>query len=592
MLKKDEFCVLYALYQEKDTTQRNLAKRTGFSLGKVNALLNKLHEKGQISENYIVTEVGERELQYHKVDNAIIMAAGMSSRFAPLSYEKPKGLLIVKGERLIERQIRQLQEAGIQDITVVVGYMKEKFFYLQDKFHVDIVVNEDYYRYNNPSTLIRVLDKLKNTYICSSDNYFVDNVFEPYVYDSYYSAVWNEEESEEYGLIVDKKGKIRGIDHNPQKMWIMLGHVFFSKEFSKKFSAILLKEYEKESTRKELWEDLLERYLDQLDIYMRPYECDKVLEFDSLEELRNFDDRYLENSDSHIFENICRILNCRESDICGITVIKQGLTNLSFRFMCNGKQYVYRHPGVGTDQYISRESEAFSMDVAKKLGLDNTIIQMSGIEGWKLSRFIENARCLDYHNESEVRQALGIIKKLHDAAIHSQYDFDIWKRTISFIEQISNSHKNFEDFNTLYHKMLELYEHTKEDHVPWVLCHCDCYNPNFLLDDNDEMTLIDWEYSGNDDPANDLGTFICCSDYTYEEALKIFDIYYGRKPSSKELRHNLAYVAIESYYWYVWAIYQESIGNIVGEYLFIWYKNAKFYWKKAIELYSIDKENT
>jgi CTP:phosphocholine cytidylyltransferase-like protein len=47
------------------------------------------------------------------------MAAGTSSRFAPLSYEKPKGLLKVKGEILIERQIRQLQEAGITDITIV-----------------------------------------------------------------------------------------------------------------------------------------------------------------------------------------------------------------------------------------------------------------------------------------------------------------------------------------------------------------------------------------------------------------------------------------------------------------------------------------
>ena len=104
--------------------------------------------------------------------NAIIMAAGMSSRFAPLSYEKPKGLLKVKGEVLIERQIRQLQEAGITDITVVVGYMKEQFFYLEDKYGVQIVVNEDYYRYNNTSTLIRALDKIDETYICSSDNYF------------------------------------------------------------------------------------------------------------------------------------------------------------------------------------------------------------------------------------------------------------------------------------------------------------------------------------------------------------------------------------------------------------------------------------
>ena len=50
----------------------------------------------------------------YKVDNAIIMAAGTASRFAPLSYERPKALIEVKGEILIERQIRQLMEAGIR----------------------------------------------------------------------------------------------------------------------------------------------------------------------------------------------------------------------------------------------------------------------------------------------------------------------------------------------------------------------------------------------------------------------------------------------------------------------------------------------
>ena len=69
----------------------------------------------------------------YKVDNAIIMAAGFSSRFAPLSDTTPKALLKVKGEIMIERQLRQLIEAGIPDIYVVVGHKKEMFYYLADK---------------------------------------------------------------------------------------------------------------------------------------------------------------------------------------------------------------------------------------------------------------------------------------------------------------------------------------------------------------------------------------------------------------------------------------------------------------------------
>lgn len=66
----------------------------------------------------------------YQVDNAVIMAAGLSSRFAPLSYERPKALITVKGEVLIERQIRQLREAGIREIILVAGYKKEQFYYL------------------------------------------------------------------------------------------------------------------------------------------------------------------------------------------------------------------------------------------------------------------------------------------------------------------------------------------------------------------------------------------------------------------------------------------------------------------------------
>ncbi len=72
--------------------------------------------------------------------NAIIMAAGMSSRFIPLSWECPKGLLEVKGEILIERQIRQLKEAGVTDITVVTGYMADKFDYLIAKYGENVLL--------------------------------------------------------------------------------------------------------------------------------------------------------------------------------------------------------------------------------------------------------------------------------------------------------------------------------------------------------------------------------------------------------------------------------------------------------------------
>lgn len=73
--------------------------------------------------------------------NAIILAAGRSNRFAPFTYEKPKGLFRIKKQVLIERQIEQLLEAGVKEIYIVVGFMKEKFFYLEQKYkEVNLII--------------------------------------------------------------------------------------------------------------------------------------------------------------------------------------------------------------------------------------------------------------------------------------------------------------------------------------------------------------------------------------------------------------------------------------------------------------------
>lgn len=591
LLSGIEFDILYYLKRNPNTniSQRGFAEKFDISVGKVNAVIRDLNEKNYIcivEKRYTLTRQGDKALEPYKVDNAIIMAAGMSSRFAPLSYEKPKGLLRVKDEILIEREICQLQEAGICDITVVVGYMKEKFLYLEEKYDVKIVVNGDYYRYNNTSTLIQVVDRLANTYICSSDNYFVENVFEPYVYQAYYAAVYAEGETEEYCLTCDNHGRIKKVDIGGADAWYMCGHVYFDRTFSNEFKKILIEEYGNKETKEQLWENLYMRYIDRLSLYIKKYDAGKVLEFDSLEELRTFDAAYIDNADSGILQNICKVLKCTIKEITDIEAIKAGLTNTSFLFSVHGRRYVYRHPGQGTENYINRKGEAASMDIAAKLGLDRTFVYMDEEIGWKISKYIEDAKELDYHDMEQVKKAISIMRRLHDQNIVTDYDFGIWDKTEKFIAILKDNKKvDFEGFEELYQLVLSVYHYVASDIcAKKCLCHNDCYSPNFLVDGENNMSLIDWEYSGNDDPASDLGTFICCSDYNCEEANSIIEMYLQHKPSKQELIHYLGYISLTSYYWYIWALYQEYRGNTVGEWMYLWYKNSNFYAKKALEL--------
>ena len=274
--------------------------------------------------------------------NAIIMAAGTSSRFVPLSAERPKGLVEVKGEVLIERQIRQLKEAGIADITLVVGYKAEMFAYLCDKYGIEIVLNEDYARYNNTSSLIRVIDKLDNTFVCSSDNYFPENVFIKDSDDSYYSALYADGETNEYCLTIDTDDYITDVRVGGRDAWYMVGHVFFNREFSEAFRKIMIEEYNNETTKQGYWEDLYIRYIDQLPkMKINRYKEGEIQEFDSLDELRLFDDSYIADTRSTVVKSISRTLNLQESDVYGFKNIKHVGDYLHFQFKVGDTTYEY-----------------------------------------------------------------------------------------------------------------------------------------------------------------------------------------------------------------------------------------------------------
>ncbi len=583
MLTKQEFGVLSAILKQSVSNQRELADVADISLGAVNTVLKSLRENGYL-DDFAITPEGKKALEPYRVENAIIMAAGLSSRFAPISYERPKGVLSVRGEVLIERQIRQLHEAGITDITVVVGYMKEQFFYLEDEFGVKIRVNEQYSLRNNNSTLMLVKEKLGNTYICSSDDYFTENVFEPYVYEAYYSAEFFEGETDEYCITTGAHGVITKVVPGGHDSYAMLGHVYFDRAFSQRFVQILVDEYDLPQTADKLWEDIYIDHIDELRMVMRPYPKGVVNEFDSLEELNGFDPQFIDNVDSSILDNICSVLSCKRAGISGIKPIKRGLTNLSFKFVVDGTPYVYRHPGVGTEEIISRESEAFSQNIAKELGLDDTFVYEDGREGWKISCYIEDCVELDYHNKQHVAAAMAMARKLHACGEKSKWFFDVHENTKALIEMLdAHRRSSFRDFKMLYDLIDGLNAVVKADGVEPCLCHNDFYSPNILVA-GEQMYLIDWEYSGMSDYASDLGTFICCSDYGYDEAIAVLAEYFQRTPTPEELFHCVAYIAICSYYWFIWALYKDACGAPVGEWLYLWYKNAKLFGKKAQEL--------
>lgn len=527
--------------------------------------------------------------------NAIILSAGKSNTLAPFTYEKPKGLFKVKNEILIERQINQLIEAGVAEIYVVVGYMKEKFFYLTTKYNnVHLIINNRFGYKGNVNSLYVAREFLNNTYVCSSDQYFVDNPF-----------LDNNNENKSYRMVSYLRGKfgnfavsfsesdvITDFRIGGKNEYGMVGYAYFNSSFSKKFRQLIEEEIDDFGVISLFWEEFYARHIKELTLYSKITNQDKMIEFDGIDDLRAFDCDFLTNIDSDIVSNICETLKCNPNEISDITVINAGLTNVSFGFTVNSTRYVYRHPGGSAGNLIDRQAEIYAQLKAKEIGIDESIIKIDP-SGWKISYFVNDARNCDFKKyPNQLKTAMDYLRSLHSLPYESESlkvfdDVAEGKKLMT----ISSSRKGnlFKEFADIIQKIDKLDGYIKEDAkklgYKLVLCHNDAYEPNFLYDNNGEVYLIDWEYAGLNYAANDICCVTCRSNYAEEEINNYFEEYVGRELTKEENRFYWAFHCICAFYWFCWGLYKGSVGDDDGFFFLPAYTNCVKYIDKALKSY-------
>lgn len=572
-MTRDEFILLNDFY---NAAHGRAGVRTDVELQRVRQSQDTylaLKRKGYLSESIDqITALGEKALEPYKVDNAVILAAGAATRFVPLSLEKPKGLFEVKGETLIERQICQLLDAGIQDITIVLGYKKQMFQYLKEKYPVRFIENPSFHIKNNIESLYLAKDKLKNTYVCSCDNYFVENPFNKYEYHSFYAGYETAYEQNEMYAIVDDTGRITKMIREQPSGDLLMGHSFWTSDFSKVFIKLVEKFRTTGKYDSMFWEWLVRDYLFEFPpMYLKKYLPGQIHEFDYFDQLRAFDTRYVEHSHSEIIRNIKLIFRCDEKDIAHFRRVNEGMTNTSFVFQIDGVDYIYRHPGSGTENIISRVNEKNSLILAKKYQLDPTYIYMDIDEGWKISQYIPQFREPEYDSFSDSQKILTVLRKLHSFPIKTNYGMHPWEDALHMEKLLCQGNANIgEKIAPLKKEIYKLYCETEKDDVQKCFCHGDTYKHNWMIRPDGSVILIDWEYAGYSDPGIDVGYYIVDAMYGTDQAKEFVGEYLQDDKTDAREFHFMAYTAIIAYYWYIWALYRESCGAVIGESLDNW----------------------
>lgn len=603
-----EFLVTRTILENVNVSQRDLAKKFFVSLGKINSIINEISDKGLITKtnlsnknegSYQITDKGRKEVESHKVDKAIIFACGMGVRLAPLTFDTPKSFIKIKGERMIERQIEQLLSAGINDITIMVGFMKERFDYLIDKYNVKLIYNREYINKNTLSTFNRAIEIMrnKNVYICVSDVYITENIFHKYEVEPYYIGAFAKDLKNEWRYITNSKNKINAVEVGGENDFYLVGPCFLTKEFLDKFIPMIKEYYNKTFTDNFYWEDVLVRNFENLpDIYMYKLSSGMIFEFDSLEDIHEFDKEITEFG-SEAINFVSRAFNIKDSDIKDIECIKEGMTNHSYKFSYDNTKYLARVPGENTDTYINRKIEGEILEKLKPYNIIEDIVYFDKKNGYKISKFFENARSLDINNKKELKKSMALYKKFHLLGIEVDANCSLSYKVKEYINIIKNKniYVPYEDFDNVVNEAREIKKYLDEVDTVKTLTHGDP-NPNNILVVNGELKMIDFEYGGMANPLSDIALF---GDYVGFDIDKTFELYKMYKeasvgiddsaiiPKSDDvaLKMIISFMALGGLYNAVWTIVRCSMGDVdFGEFGMTGYRAFKNCYKEFVKL--------
>ncbi len=231
----------------------------------------------------------------HKVERAIILAAGMGKRMNPITLQTPKPLVKVNGVRMIDTAIRGLHYNGITEIYIVVGYLKEQFQELLKEYSgITLIENPFYATCNNISSLYVARDFLENAIILDGDQIIrIEGVLKPEFRRSGYNSVWISGKTKEW-LQTVKDGRVISCSRDGGKNgWQLYSISRWSAEDGRKLKKHLEIEFEQKHQTQIYWDDVVMFcHFTEYQLGIFEMQSDDVIEIDSLEELACMDKSY------------------------------------------------------------------------------------------------------------------------------------------------------------------------------------------------------------------------------------------------------------------------------------------------------------
>lgn len=607
-----EYKILKYINENKNITQRDISKSLRISIGNVNSIIKKMEKEDLIEikkhsnkQEYKITKKGFEELEERikenklekisinndenkKIKQAVILAAGEKKIF-----KKPVSFLDLEDGKIIDRFINILKLNGIEKIVIVTGYKSEYFEeYVKDK-NIILVRNEKYKWTGTMHSLAMVKDVINDDFILlENDMIFEESAIEQILKDKNRDCmlITSESGSGDEALVEIRDGYVYKMSKDIHQFNKIDGEMIGISKIS----------YEVFNKMLELFKDNKNPYLNYeyalMDI-ARDYKVGYIKP-DNLVWTEIDVQEHYERAIKYIYPKLKRkekeikvnniknilyeALNISSEVIDKVESIG-GMTNKNFKVRMNNEDYILRIPGSGTEEIISRYSEKNNTLVASELNLDTDMIYFNEESGVKLAKYIKNSETItpkSAKRENNMIEITNILRKLHTSNATFINKFDVFEKIEEYevlLKEVNGS--NFEDYDYVKNKVLNLKSILNDIGIKNVPCHNDTVPENFVKD-RERIYLIDWEYSGMNDPMWDLAAHCLECEFNEDEEELFLNLYFNKSVEEKYKTKILIYKICQDFLWSIWTNIKEAKGDNFGTYGEDRYNRAKENLKK------------
>lgn len=598
------FLLLSALSTTPVVDQRTLSSVTGISVGKVNALIRQAESEGYLltgregkKSRLTLTEKGHKLLETTlikrsgvklslppsaKPSAAVILAGGKREAF-----DMPVCLQTIgdSGQTLLDRMLGVLSSCGIERTILVTGWQDQAIRrHIGSRTDVTVLHNDRYKWNGTMSGLALAEDTLKSW---NADSFLVlksDLVFEQRAVsalmetDAPFSALLTAPgggsdellaELDEDGSIFRFSKDIRQINRVQGEMTgiarvSMEGYQRMLEYFSRNLNPLISYEYVMESVGR------IYRFSG---VMVDDLCWGKIESPADYKELLRLTYPRIERKERQMQEKLARdtLAQILPGDPIEEVEFAGGLTNTNYLIKAGSGKYILRLPGRMTETMIDRKNEKRNAQIASDYGLNCRLVYCNADTGVKLSAYIENAETLTPRTlrlEENMALAAEILGKLHRSDIVWENRFDAFEEAKRY-EALLGGASMYEGFSSLKRKVYALLRprliELGWDQLP---CHNDLVAANLVKNSvTGRIYLIDWEYSGTNDPMFDIAALFLENDFSPEDEELFFHYYYEGRPAPENAREKiLIFKILQDYLWSIWTVLKESRGDDFGTY--------------------------